>query len=76
MKLKTSVTLAQDVLAAIESVTHEGESRSQVIERLLRESFAARERAAIDERDCELINRYANELNEEAIDVLGYQVET
>lgn len=76
MKLKTSVTLAQDVLAAIESVTHEGESRSQVIERLLRESFAARERAAIDERDCEIINRYANELNEEAIDVLGYQVET
>lgn len=76
MRLKTSVTLAQDVLAAIEAVTREGESRSQVIERLLRESFAARERAAIDERDCEIINMYANELNEEAIDVLGYQVET
>ena len=76
MKLKTSVTLAQDVLTAIEAVTREGESRSQVIERLLRESFAARERAAIDERDREIINLYANELNEDAIDVLGYQVET
>lgn len=76
MKLKTSVTLAQDVLAAIETVAREGESRSQVIERLLRQSFAARERAAIDERDRNLINLHADELNEEAVDVLGYQVET
>ena len=76
MRLKTSVTLAQDVLAAIEAVTREGESRSQVIERLLRENFAPRERAAIDERDRNVINLYADELNEEAVDVLGYQVET
>lgn len=75
MKLKTSVTLAQDVLAAIEAVTREGESRSQAIERLLREIFAARERAAIDERDRDLINMHADELNKEAADVLGYQVE-
>lgn len=76
MKLKTSVTLAQDVLGAIEAVAREGESRSQVIERLLRQSFAARERAAVDERDRNLINLHADELNEEAVDVLGYQVET
>ena len=76
MRLKTSVTLAEDVVAAIEAVTREGESRSQVIERLLRQSFAARERAAIDERDRNLINLHADELNEEAVDVLGYQVET
>ena len=76
MKLKTSVTLAQDVLAALEAVTREGESRSQAIERLLRDSFAERERAAMDERDREIINMHADELNEEAVDVLGYQVET
>ena len=76
MKLKTSVTLAQDVLAAIEVATREGESRSQAIERLLREILAARERAAIEERDRDLINRHADELNKEAADVLGYQVET
>ncbi len=76
MKLKTSVTLAEDVLAALEAVTREGESRSQPIERLLRDSFAERERAAMDERDREIINMHADELNEEAVDVLGYQVET
>ena len=76
MELKTSVTLAADVVAAIGAVAREGESRSQVIERLLRECFAARERAAIDERDRKLINLHADELNKEAVDVLGYQLET
>ncbi len=76
VKLKVSVTLAEDVVVAIEAVTREGESRSQVIERLLRQSFAARERAAIDERDRNLINLHADELNEEAAEVIGYQVET
>ncbi len=43
---------------------------------MLRQSFAARERAAIDKRDRNIINAHADELNEEAVDVLGYQVET
>ena len=34
------------------------------------------ERAAIDNRDRNIINAHADELNEEAVDVLGYQVET
>ena len=38
--------------------------------------FAVRERAAIDKRDRNIINAHADELNEEAVDVLGYQVET
>ena len=76
MKMKTSVTLEKDVVAAVEQAAREGESRSQVIERLLRQSFAARERDAIDQRDRKIINTHADELNEEAVDVLGYQVET
>ncbi len=76
MKVKTSVTLAQEVVSAVEEAPREGESRSQVIERLLRQGFAARERAAIDKRDRNIIDAHADELNEEAVDVLGYQVET
>lgn len=76
MKMKTSVTLEKEVVAAVEQAAREGESRSQVIERLLRQSIAARERDAIDQRDRKTINAHADELNEEAVDVLGYQVET
>ena len=76
MKMKTSITLEREVVTAVEEAAREGESRSQVIERLLRQSFAARERSAIDKRDRNIINAHADELNEEAVDVLGYQVET
>ena len=76
MKMKTSVTLDKEVVAAVEEAAREGESRSQVIERLLRQSIAARERDAVDQRDRKIINAHADELNEEAVDVLGYQVET
>ena len=76
MKLKTSVTLEREVVAAVEAVARSGESRSQVIERLLRQSLAARARSALDERDRCIIDAHADELNAEALDVLAYQVET
>ena len=76
MKLKTSITLEQEMITAVEEAAREGESRSQVIERLLRQSLSARERAKVDTRDRNLINEHADELNEEAVDVLAYQVVT
>ena len=51
MKMKTSITLEKEVVTAVEEAAREGESRSQVIERLLRQSLATRERAATDKRD-------------------------
>ena len=76
MKLKTSITLEQEVITAVEEAAREGESRSQVIERLLRQSLSARERVEIDKHDRNLMNEHADELNEEAVDVLDYQVVT
>ena len=76
MKLKTSVTLDREVVAAVEAIARSGESRSQVIERLLQQSLAARTRSTRDERDRGIIDAHADELNEEALDVLRYQVET
>ena len=73
MKLKTSITLEEGVVAAVERAARDGESRSQVIERLLRQSLAEQERAAIDRRDRAILDARADELNEEAVDVLGYQ---
>ena len=75
MKLKTSITLEGWVVAAVDAAALEGESRSQAIERLLRRSLAILERAAVDNRDREIINVHAEELNKEALDVLGYQGE-
>ena len=72
MKLKTSITLEEGVVAAVERAARDGESRSQVIERLLRQSLAEQERAAIDRRDRAILDAHADELNEEAADVLGY----
>lgn len=76
MKVKTSVTLDEDVVSAIEAIAGEGESRSRTIERLLRQSLTARKRADIDDRDREIIDAHADELAAEALDVLGYQIET
>ena len=73
MKLKTSITLEEGVVAAVERAARAGESRSQVIERLLRQSLADQERAAIDRRDRAILDARADELNEEAVDVLDYQ---
>jgi metal-responsive CopG/Arc/MetJ family transcriptional regulator len=76
MKLKTSITLSEDVLKHIDRTARKTrESRSETIERLLRESLLARARHAADQRDLTLINRYADELNAEAEDVLAYQIE-
>jgi metal-responsive CopG/Arc/MetJ family transcriptional regulator len=75
MKLKTSVTLSESLVKKVDRAVRKGQSRSEVIERLLVEALAARSRRAADERDRELINRHAAELNAEAEDVLQYQVD-
>ena len=75
MKLKTSVTLSEDILKTIRRAARKGESRSETIERLLRDSLAAGARRAADQRDLALINEHADALNSEAEDVLDYQAE-
>ena len=51
MKLKTSVTLSEDLVKMVDQVAQKGEARSQVLERLLREALTARARREADERD-------------------------
>jgi hypothetical protein len=75
MKLKTSVTLSEDILKTLKRASRKGESRSETIERLLRESLAGRARRLADQRDLEIINRHADRLNAEAEDVLEYQTD-
>jgi metal-responsive CopG/Arc/MetJ family transcriptional regulator len=73
MKEKTSITLSREVLAGIDRIAGSKQSRSAFIESVLREHLRARERAARDARDLEIINRNASRLNREAEDGLELQ---
>ena len=73
MKVKTSITLSEDVLREVDHLAKDS-SRSEVIERALREFLVTRARAARNERDLEIMNSRAAEYNREIEDILGYQV--
>ena len=72
MKVKTSVTLSQDLLDAVDELARSS-SRSEVIERAVRDYLAARTREARDARDVEIMNRLADTYNAETADLLTYQ---
>ncbi len=76
MKSKTSITLSQEALRAIDSIAGEGANRSRVIEQAVLELAERKERERREARDLEILNRSADELNREVEDVLSYQVET
>jgi metal-responsive CopG/Arc/MetJ family transcriptional regulator len=72
-KEKTSITLSREVLSGIDRMAGSKQSRSAFIESVLAEHLRARARAERDKRDLEIINRNAEKLNREALDVLEYQ---
>jgi len=74
MKVKTSITLSQDLLKAIDEYTGEYKNRSEFIEDAVRAFILQLIRGQQDSRDLEIINQRANYLNQEAADVLTYQV--
>ncbi|MGB5816064.1 MAG: ribbon-helix-helix domain-containing protein [Thermoanaerobaculia bacterium] len=75
MKVKTSVTLSEEVLQEVDSVVEKTGNRSALIEEAVREYLQRLRQRARDERDLYILNEQADELNEEALDVLSYQVE-
>ena len=75
MRIKTSVTIDERVLKAIDKTTTRTRSRSRVIEDASREFLARRARAARDARDLAILNESADALNREMEDVLAYQAD-
>jgi metal-responsive CopG/Arc/MetJ family transcriptional regulator len=75
MKSKTSITLSEEILAGVKRACRKGESRSETIERLLRERLNDEAARRAREREVAQINRHADALNAEAADVLAYQGE-
>jgi metal-responsive CopG/Arc/MetJ family transcriptional regulator len=74
MKTKTSVTLTPGLLDGIDKYAGEFKSRSQFIEVAVKRFLRHLEREEMERRDLQIINRRADTLNEEAEDVLRYQV--
>ena len=81
MKVKTSITLSPELLKAIRAVEKRStktakayKNRSDFIEAAVWAFIGQMIRDEQNARDIEIINQRANELNEEAADVLTYQV--
>lgn len=75
MRVKTSVTIDETVLKAIDRAATPTRSRSRVLEDAAREFLARRERPKRDARDRAILDEKADELNREMEDVLAYQAE-
>lgn len=73
MKVKTSVTLSEHLLRAIDRHSKDFKSRSAFLEAAARGYLAHLARTKAERRDLEIINRHADKLNAEAEDVLAYQ---
>lgn len=74
MRVKTSITLSDDLLAAMARLTSQFRSRSEFLEAAAWAYLRQVSHDGRDARDLDIINRRADELNQEAADVLDYQV--
>ncbi len=75
MKVKTSITLSEELLEVMDGrVKQQKKTRSDFIETAVWAFIEQLARAEQNARDLEIINRRADFLNEEAADVLEYQV--
>jgi metal-responsive CopG/Arc/MetJ family transcriptional regulator len=73
MKVKTSITLSEELLKAIDRHQSEYNSRSEFLEEAACSFLVRLTRKKRERRDLEIIDRLANKLNSEAEDVLSYQ---
>lgn len=75
MKVKTSITLSEEILEAVDARARQyKKNRSDLIEAAVRAFIRQTERDELNARDLEIINRRADFLNREAAEVLTYQV--
>jgi len=75
VKVKTSVTLSEELIREIDALSSQYGTRSAMIERAVRDFLTTTAQRQREARDLEILNRRAEALNTEAADVLSYQVE-
>lgn len=75
MKVKTSITLSDELIKVIDHYGQDYKNRSEFIEAAIWAFIKQIVRDQQNARDIEIINRNADRLNAEALDVLTYQVQ-
>jgi metal-responsive CopG/Arc/MetJ family transcriptional regulator len=70
MRVKTSVTLPNDLL---EQIDRAGSNRSTFLEHAARKALAEMEKQRRDAQDAAILNAHSQRLNREALKVLEYQ---
>ena len=75
MKIKTSITLSEELISEIDGLSDQYGNRSLLIEQAIRDFLAIRAKRKRDLQDIEILNQRADALNKEAEDVLAYQVD-
>ena len=70
MRVKTSITLPEELLGRLDRVD---KNRSALLERAALAYLASLEREARDRKDIRILERHAEQLNREAMDTLDYQ---
>ena len=75
MKVKTSVTLPEDLVRQMDRLSSQYGNRSALIEQAVRNFLAAEIKYQQNDQDLQILNRRADALNEEAADVLSYQID-
>ena len=75
MKVKTSITLSEELIRAMDALSSQYGTRSALIEQAVRDFLVTAAQRQREARDLEILNRRAEALNAEAADVLSYQVE-
>lgn len=75
MKIKTSITLTPQTVHEIDEIAGPDANRSRVIEQAVMEFIERHRRRVRDNKDLEILNRSADDLNREVEDILTYQAE-
>jgi metal-responsive CopG/Arc/MetJ family transcriptional regulator len=75
VKVKTSITLSEELIRQIDALSNQYGTRSALIERAVRDFLTTAAQRQREARDLEILNRRAEALNAEAADVLSYQIE-
>jgi len=76
VKIKTSVTLSASTIKALDELAGPGAARSGVIEQAVTEFVQRRQWQLREQKDLEILNRCAEQLNREVEDILRFQAET
>jgi Arc/MetJ-type ribon-helix-helix transcriptional regulator len=74
MRVETSIAIDKDLLEAVDRLSGKDKNRSEFIEAAIQAYIAHITRYEQNAKDLEIINQCADDLNEEALDVLDYQV--